>query len=102
MKKCINIKTQKIILFIPYINVLILFFWLYNYYILQVENKVFFKSLMILFFRIFIFVIPQIILSKILGENSQINNIISKILIYIIPLSFGDGLIKHQSKIGIQ
>ena len=99
MKKVIPIKIQKIISFIPLLNLFILFIWVYNSMVLKVKQKVFFKSLFVTCSTMIVFAIPFIIMSYVIGEDSSIYTIAFYFSEYLIPLAIGWELIIFQEKL---
>ena len=59
-----SIKTQKILRFIPIVNLVTMFCWVYNCYKYHVRISAFLKYLVLLFGTMIIVVIPEIIIDK--------------------------------------
>lgn len=98
LKRLISLRTQYIIMCIPFVNCLILFIWLYNYSRTTKEPKVFAKSLLVIFATALPVVILQILLSKAFSQSVLALNILNFIMIYIIPFLIGFSLIKYQKR----
>ena len=98
MKKLISLRTQKIIMFIPVINIFVLFIWLYNYSKFPSNSKIFIKSLLYVFAVFIPMGIIHSILFNILSEYKIATTILNFIVIYYIPLAVGYVLIKYQEK----
>lgn len=99
MKKCISVHTQKIIKYIPFLNCLILFIWLFNCNRMKIDYMVFLKSLLLIFATSIPLAILQIILSKMLIEFLAVQHVLNGIFIYLIPFVVGSALIKYQEKL---
>lgn len=98
MKKFITLKKQKIVMCIPAINCLTIFFWLYNYGKLNPDPKIFWKSLVTIFSTALPIVVLQIILSKIFSELSYV---LDPFMTYLIPFCISFSLIRYQKKVGV-
>ena len=98
MKK-ISIRTQKIIKYIPFLNCLILFIWLFNCNHMKTDYMVFLKSLLLIFATSIPLAVLQIILSKMLIEFIVIQQVLNAIFMYLIPFAIGSVLIKYQEKL---
>lgn len=92
MKK-ISIETQKKMMYIPYINILNMFIWLYNCISLKPPRNCVPKTLTILFVNSLPLLLLQIILSNIWPA---VANILTYINAYLIPLLISRGLINYQ------
>ena len=92
--KQVSINTQKRLLFIPYLNISILFLWLYN--CICIKNKVsrVSKTLWILFSTAIPLCGLQIIVSSC---YSSVGDVLEYINAYIIPLIIGYRLIRYQT-----
>lgn len=86
-------------MFLPFINFLILFVWLYNYSHTEKNSKIFMKSLFIIFCTCIPMIILQILFSKLLSRYTIVLNIVNACAIYVIPLVLGYSLIKYQKKV---
>ncbi len=96
MRLSISIKVQKILMFIPFINVFGLFIWLYNFISNSKKPTVFAKSLLIIFASTIPLVIIQIILTKLFSNSAVFVSVLGYIFTYLIPLSMDFFLIKYQ------
>lgn len=98
LKKLISLHVQKIILFIPYVNLFIWFIWLINFNRTPRD----FKKLFTTFFIAFAFGIPcmiiNILLSRLFVQTEIIEVLRTIIGVYFTPLFIGVGLIKCQEK----
>lgn len=98
LKKLISLRVQKIILFIPYVNLFIWFIWLINFNRIPRD----FKKLFTTFFIAFAFGIPCIIINILLSRlfvQTEIIEVLRTIIgVYFTPLFMGVGLIKCQEK----
>ena len=99
MKKTVSIKFQNYLSFIPYLNVSILFIWVYNSCVVGIDNKVWAKSLLVLFVTIIPFGLLQLLLLQ--TTNSIANDIAIVIGYYLMPLAMARGLIVFQKKLKI-
>lgn len=94
MYKLIPIKVQRIFMFIPYLNVLVMFMYIYNLYRYPDGVSIFLKSI----WRFFVFgVIPMIFFSVLERIFSNVS-IIFYIGCYVEPLLLAYGFIEHQKK----
>ena len=94
--KIVSIKTQRILMFIPLLNNLNLFIWIYNCRCANIPAAVFGKSLLIIFSRAFPFAVLHILLSNVLPE---FGGVFAYLFMYCIALSISYGLIKYQEKV---
>ncbi len=99
MKKLISIRTQYIFMWIPFLNVLVLFMWLYNYNQMEKRSGVFGKSLFVLFASTIPLVAVQIIVSRLLGDGSTAAVIIDRLMLYLIPFSMAFNMIRYQKTV---
>lgn len=98
LKKLISLRVQKIILFIPYVNLFIWFIWLIKFNRTPRD----FKKLFTTFFIAFAFGIPCIIINILLSRlfvQTEIIKVLRTIIgVYFTPLFMGVGLIKCKEK----
>lgn len=66
---------------------------------MEKDNKLFFKSLIIMFGYAIPGVILSILLTKLLGHINAIEFVIDFMMLYIVPLSLAFGLIRFQAKL---
>lgn len=89
----ISLKIQKVIMFIPYVNILNLFFWLYNSVFYFKAKKTFARSLWILLSTL----CPLMFFQLLVAEHFvSVGRIISYLNIYAIPLILSYRFIKYQ------
>lgn len=98
MKRLLTIRSQKIILFIPIINYVIIFIWLYNYSQTTKNIKVFIKSLLMTFTLVFCLAVIYMILEKLFADVYIIDRCLDVSLQYLFPLVVGGVLIRCQEK----
>ena len=98
MKKLISLRTQKIIMFIPVINIFIIAFWLYNYMKTTNNIKLFFKSLLKIWGVAIAFLIVSSALLEIFSQTKFLDYIRNFIMLYLLPFTLGYVLIKYQEK----
>lgn len=91
----ISVKVQKYIVFIPFVNCLILFIWVYNYGKMKNDFKVFAKSLLIIGAIGLPLTMIQIIVTNLFGTA----HILDLLMVYVTPLLIGLGLIQYQKRI---
>ena len=96
MRKIISTKTQRILSFIPFLNIFVILIWLHNYRIAIQNMRVFFKALFILWITAFPLVILGMLLGKILVAYANIVCVIDWLVIYLVPLFMAHRLIKFQ------
>lgn len=99
MKGMISLRTQYIIMLIPFINCLLIFIWLYNYSRFFKNVKVFFKALVMMFAVGITIVIIDILLKGIFPFSSVMLTVINCLIMYITPFLIGLSLIKLQKKL---
>ena len=95
----ISLHTQHIMMYLPFINALILFVWLFNYHNSERRLKVFGKSLIIIFCVTIPMGVLHILFSKIFAEFSIVLTVSNYLFIYLIPFVLGYALIKYQEKV---
>ena len=83
-----KLKTQKIICFIPIINLIVLFIWVFSYHNKKISLTHFLKVLAMMFLSMLILSIPRIVISVVF-ESKLLNDILLLASIYIIPLVLG-------------
>lgn len=98
MRKLVPIKFQRILSYIPIINSLILFVWLYNFIRSGKSHGIFVKSLLVLLVCTAPLILIQIVVSCVFAA-STLSSICDLIMVYLIPLSMGIGLIKYQKHV---
>lgn len=89
----VSIKTQKILMFIPYVNIINLFIWLYISTHQFKEKNTFLRSLWILFSTLGPLVFAQVTLSQFLPT---LGTLMSYANIYMIPFVLGYRFIRYQ------
>ena len=97
--KTISIKAQKILSFIPFVNAIVLFLWIFNYRVSINEPKIFAKSLLVILVRTIPLSLLQRLFLNLFIEQEIPTILINCIAIYIIPFSLAWGLISFQQKI---
>ena len=98
MKKLIPLRVQKVIMFIPFINIFIIAFWLYNYMKTTNNIKLFFKSLLKIWGVAIAYLIVSSALSEIFSQTKFLDYIRNFIMLYLLPFTLGYVLIKYQEK----
>ena len=98
MTKLVSLRTQQVIMFIPFVNCFLLFVWLYNYSRTSKELEVLLKSILAMCAISIPFVILSILLSKIFPLSVIAHIIESFVMLYIVPFVVGFILIKYQKK----
>lgn len=96
--KQIPLKTQRIIMFIPYLNILNLPFWLFNSINLDLPYRGVPQTFFIMLKCGLPLVLLQLLLYKIYAPAG---NILGYINAYLAPLLIGHALIKLQEKLGV-
>ena len=94
--KIVSIKMQRILMFIPYLNILNLFIWVYNCRCANISAAVFGRSLLLIFAHAFPFAALHILLANLFPELS---GKFAFLFMYGMALSISYGLIKYQEKI---
>ena len=95
----VSTKFQKRILFIPIINCFIIFIWIFNCFKSKNSGKIFLKALLLAFIYLTTVIIIDIILTKGFYNSLTFVTIKNYVMLYIMPLSFGFGLISFQIKL---
>ena len=83
-------------LFVPFVNALLMFTWLYNYAMSRRDVKIFMKALIISYLYVLPFVLVWSLLRGVLGETQLLQIINEVIMFYGCPLLWGIGLIRTQ------
>lgn len=91
MKKLIDIRLQKKLLFVPILNNFLLFVWGYNYK--QTERVT--KNIFFAVGRAFLYALPMALINMNFGKY---NFYLSILLQYLTSFLAGLGLIHHQEK----
>ena len=99
MKKGLSVRTQFILMWIPFLNFFNLFIWLYNYSRNSYGIGIFVKSWGVMLLHTVPIAFVQILVSKIFRGYPLIVNIVGMIAMYIIPLMLSFGLIRFQKKL---
>ena len=94
----ISITTQQKIMFIPYINWLNTFIWLYNYHCAKYSLIIALKSIVIEVSCLAPFLLIEIFTSRFFPD---IEHIVAGLNSYFMPLSLSWALIKFQKKLEI-
>lgn len=94
--KAMSIKLQKIFMFIPFLNMIGIFVWLYNCIVLKVKVKHFLKSLIMSLPLVVVFGLLTAVVARIFGMNSVLYNVISYVAVYLFPLAIWFALVKFQ------
>ena len=81
-----TLKTQKIIMYIPIVQIITFFCWLMYYYKKNLKKSDFFKTLFLIIGWVVVITIPRIILNAIF-KNETLDNIVFYIFLY--PTLFG-------------
>lgn len=98
MKKIITLKKQHMLSFIPFLNTLVLFAWIYNYLMIVRDSKIFIKSLFVLLATTIPIAVLQCVLQNILRENMDVVTLINIIATLLIPFCMARGLISFQRR----
>lgn len=94
--KPISIKAQKIIMYIPGINIFCIVIWLYNSFFYDENQSTLKQSLLIIFTS----AVPLAVLQTALGFYfPKIGEVLGVLNSYLIPLFIGYRLVKYQEKI---
>ena len=98
MKKPVSLHVQRVLNFIPLVNSLILFIWLYNFSCSNKEYRIWKKSLINIFCVSVPIAILQIVISKAFEAFPIVVTIVDFMALYMIPFTIGTILIKHQEE----
>lgn len=94
--KTIPLKIQKVIVFIPLINPLILPIWIYNFIRIQESFSVLMKSLLIILGVMLPCAAVMFGIQAIFSPESIITEIVNCFMLYVTPLLMGLALIRYQ------
>lgn len=83
--KSISITAQKILAFIPLVNTIGIFIFLYQCAVLKIDKKTFIKTLFLIFPIVIFFGISMAVLDAIFGTYSILYRIVSIISFYLYP-----------------
>lgn len=96
----IPIKIQKILMYIPFTNFLIMIFWLINYVEMKDrKTTVFMKSLLIMFAGGIPISIVFMILSRNFADNEILVRVFNTASSYLSSFFIAFGLVKYQEKV---
>ncbi|MBP5617573.1 MAG: hypothetical protein J6X61_00300 [Clostridia bacterium] len=93
--KRVSLKTQKILVFIPLVNGLILFIWLFNFSRTYTKWSVFGKSLLLLLVFGLAVGLTGYLSATFLPQ--AVNDVLWRLNAYLIPFALGWLLIAYQS-----
>jgi hypothetical protein len=100
MRKPIPLPFQRKMLYVPLLNGLILFFWIYNSILRKSKADLFFKSLFITLIRGVSVTVPLILLAYFINPLSWFFTAYVYASIYFVAYFVGNGLIDDQEKTG--
>ncbi len=92
----VSVKTQKKLMFIPYVNALVPFIWVYNCRKTETDTAVFLQSLLHVFAAAIPLMVVQVVLSKLFPS---IGGILACIMSYLAPLAIACCLIRFQERL---
>lgn len=92
----ISTKVQRKLMFIPYVNTLVMFIWLYNCRKAKMNMTVFMKSLLLIFAVVIPSAIVQVVISKLFPN---IGGISACIMSYLTSLLIAYCLIRFQEQL---
>lgn len=95
----IKLSFQRKLVFIPILNPLILFIWVYNFRKAGEPFGVFAKSLLLIWGISIPIVVVQIVIQKVFSAYPVIFNVVDYAVMYLLPLAVGLGLISYQEKL---
>lgn len=99
MKKMIPIQLQLIFSWIPCLNFLVQFMWLYNCSKMENSTKIFLRSLWPSFAIVIFFSILQAILIHSVVVSKAAEYILSCIIAYTLPLLLGLYVVRYQRRL---
>ena len=92
-----SIKTQKIIRFIPLINLVTMFLWTKSCLVNVVKIKDYIKDMFKIFVSIMLIVIARIFITHVIN-NQIVTNVLTYISVYLFTLSMSNVAVKAQEK----
>lgn len=98
MKEFFPLRFQKIIMWIPYVNIFVLFCWLYNCTKTEQPVKLFLKSLPLILGIGILFAILNAIVSGIAGKDSITALIAYYLTAYFCPIAIAAFVIHFQNR----
>ena len=98
MKKLISLRIQKVIMFIPFFNIFILFIWYYNTFKTSNSRKILLKAMIPIGIVLVCFSIINNLLSEPFLTTNYMRYIRNFIMLYLLPFTLGYVLIKYQKK----
>lgn len=99
MNKLVSIRIQRFMSYIPLVNATVLFVWIYNCRVANIEQKVFARSLYVLLRATLPIAILQMVLVNAFATHTTVVLIFNYLAIYTIPFSMARALIWFQEKI---
>ena len=93
-----NVKKQKIIRFIPIVQLLTMFFWIKSYMTNNLKYLDFFKAFFRAFLVVFLVNLPRMIIHLIFVDNVALNNILYYVSIYPTFLGMSFVFVADQEK----
>ena len=97
--KLISFKAQKIIMFVPYVNIINMYIYLYNCKQMNIHRLGFPKALLIVFANALPLLILGTIVDSAFALPAHILTVLSNVNAYLVPLLIGRGLIKYQQQL---
>lgn len=104
MRKYVHVKTQRKLMFIPFINLSIIIISMYNCWLFNVPKSATVKSVFITFFRILVISVFQMLLYKAFGidSNTIVGEVLSYIFAYLFLFSIAYSEVRFQEKFGLE
>lgn len=94
----ISIELQKRLLYIPIINLSVLFIYYYNALMMKVSTATLLKGGVVAVITVAPIVAIQLLISQVAPDFSTFSGYL---VIYFAPLAIATGLIRYQEKLGI-
>lgn len=99
MKKMIPTRLLFIFSWIPCLNFLVQFMWLYNCFKMENSTKIFLRSLWPAFAVVVFFSLLQATLTHCFSVSKMVEDILSYIVAYALPLLLGLHVVRYQKKL---
>ena len=95
----ISLKTQRMIMFVPIVNVVNIFLCIYNHYAVRVKKQRNLQCVVYLVsYSVPVTIMHSMIYRMVVDRIPFMEPLIYALGIYIVPLTTGYGLIKYQEK----
>jgi hypothetical protein len=104
MRKYVYVRIQRILMFIPIVNVSIMVMWTYNCHVLPIPKGAAFKADFKAVCYVMILWLFQYFICEIFGidDDTIVGDTLGYIFMYIIPFAMAYSLVRSQEKLGLE